>query len=177
MLIGCDFSGQNFTGASIKHCTFNASTFNNFRSEKSDIEGSLFLDCSLQKVSFRFSRLNFCSFSGSQIIECDFDATELKSSNFERVNGSSIRFSRSDLFAARFGGSKLVGSSFNDANLEQTDFGNAVLMDVSLQDANLKNGMWGGCSVEVALSNQQQQSLLEGPHLRNSSQDNNPLTQ
>ncbi len=125
-----NFTGANFTSASISDSDFGKSIFDGGK---------------LSSVSFTNSSLNNARFCGATLDSVKITSTDFQNSNFENAvfKGATVQgfgnFTGSNFTSASISGSNFGKSIFDKANLSSVSFTHSYLNDTSFVGATLNN--------------------------------------
>jgi uncharacterized protein YjbI with pentapeptide repeats len=136
-----DFSGADFTGATLENAGFLDNAYYHFGpANKSALEG----------VRFTNARLKSASFRGLQLKSPDFAGADLTKAVFENCTIDAAKFAKATLREAMLIGCKLTGSDLTGADLTDANLAGADLTGATLDGANVKNANLRGTKIDPA---------------------------
>ncbi|MGA2121286.1 MAG: pentapeptide repeat-containing protein [Methanoregula sp.] len=139
---GGELDGSKLTNGSFRNTQFQEITANNadFRGgefNKADINASTLKNSIFNGSNFSYASIFDTDFSDSDFFGCKFFGTELAHSNF-----TNVEFSGSDMTYAN-----LSESNFENSILNNVEFHGAILLDTTIDGANLSHSHIFGVSV------------------------------
>lgn len=135
--VGCDYSGQNFSGHSFRGQQLSGADFSRANLHNADFSNTV-----LVGADFSHADLSGANFSNAKLTGCDFSHAKIDGINFNGVSMVGCDVDASSLppnQAAQLLHGCRTGCDFSHANLSGQDLSNITLTGVSLNHADMRN--------------------------------------
>ncbi len=161
---GCDFSGVDWSGHSMRGVRYVGVDLSNSRLERTDFSSGQFkgVDFShsrLTGASFRNAVMSGCDFSDADLTGADFTGVKMTGCEFTnaRLESTTLRdvlnsctacdFSNANLAGINLSGVRASGDDFSNANLRGVNFNGAYLTGFDFTDADFEGASLNGTTL------------------------------
>lgn len=123
--------GLRITGMNFSFCVFDNCVF-----DKTIMLSAFFDFCLFTRCSFIGTEGRYAVFAGSTFAECEIADSVIIHSNFMGIEAENCSFSGNDFYYSNFSLSRLVNVSLDDCNLKRTSFRSAMTKGVTFRYSN-----------------------------------------